>query len=402
MAILRIDWTHIDDAWYEFVQAGISDREIPEMQVTYFTNLNDTHSDIIADPNYVRYGAQFYVSGQPTGLYAGRSSLKRIGQDANVDVWRQTFKVSSIQPRKIGRDPNPLNRDVEFLERVGGFRNVSTIIDWNNNPVVNRAGDYLSGFEVEVPSPVYRYAGNFESIPSWALDLDGGVNGADKVLPIRYRDPDGTLTTVDNLTLRAGTAKLRITQLPMVPTEENNVQYFPIQWEYQVSHQGWSEPLLNQGFNESVYLDSSGNVVNTAAVIAGTYNSVEKRQILDDKGEPVRDPVLLDWFGRKLKIPALSNQSQGTVNTTTGLYQMSQGTAVFDEDWVGMYVKIVPSGAIKLSQAFLTTITHVNAGIATFTDPAPYTWVDADVYFPAISAISFAAVPYVDMSAIPV
>jgi len=401
MTIHRRDSSFINEAWYEFVQASVTESEIPEMCVLYFTDLADKHGDIMAHADYVRYGQQFYIDSTPTGLYAGRSSLKRIAADGIVATWEHKIRVATTQPEKIGRDPNPLARGVEFIERDSGFRKITSLIDFNNRPVMNRAGDRIGGFEVELPAPVYRYGSNFATIPTWAVDLDGTVNNSEKWLPVRYRADDGSLTTITNFILPAGQAKFRVTQLPLRPTVENNVQFFPINWEWQVSPVGWSEPLLNEGFQEFVYLDVDGNVESNAKVVDGTYHRRIKQVIQGDDGEPVREKALLDWFGRKLKNPTLSDESQGTIGVTKNAYQMNQVTAVFDADWIGMYVKIVPA-APSTNPPFHTTITQVAGGTATFMDPAPYSWSNAHVYFPAISAVNFAAVPYADHSSIPV
>ncbi len=394
MTVYRTDFSYINEAWYEYVQSGISDAEIPEMCVYYTADHADKHADIQAHPDFIRYGQQMYVDGSPTGLYAGKSKLRKFAQDANVATWEHRFKVATTQPEKIGRDPNPLARGVEFIERVSGFRKITSLIDWNNNPVVNRAGDRISGFEVELPAPVYRYGSNFATIPSWALNLDGTVNNSHKVLPIRYRAHDGTLTTIQNITIPAGRGKLRITQLPLRPTEENNVQFFPINWEWQVSPVGWSEPILNEGFQELVYLDENGDVATNAQVVAGTYTKKVKRIILNDDNEPVREKQLLDWYSRKLKISTLSNESQGTITVGRNSTQMNGVTATFTEEWVGMYVKMLPAGADPTT-AFFTTITAADGpgNVATFTDHAPYDWTNA---------VNFAAVPYADLSVIPV
>lgn len=205
MAIIRVNTQQIDEAAYEFVQAGQQDREIPEMCIQYVTDLTDGHDDIIGHSSYVKYGQEFLLNGTtPTGLYAGKSKLTRLGRDANVATWEQTFGVSSVQPADVGRDENPLSRGVVAVERVNGYRRISALMDYDHLPVMNRAGDYMSGFEVEIPTPKYRFKANFATIPAWARDLDGCVNISEKTLPLRQPESDGSLVTVDNITLAAG------------------------------------------------------------------------------------------------------------------------------------------------------------------------------------------------------
>ncbi|GAB5444934.1 MAG: hypothetical protein Fues2KO_52830 [Fuerstiella sp.] len=405
MAVLRVDTTHIDDAWFKFKHGTITQREIPELQITYYAGVNDDHDDIIGDANYVKYGDELYV-GDPavaTGLYAGDRTLEKIGTDSNVSVWRQTIKVASIQPEKIGQDPLPLNRKVEFIGRRTSTEKINSLIDWNNRPVMNRAGDRLSGFEVEIPTATYRFRANFSSIPDWSKDYHGAVNTEDIELPVVEYATDGTRTVLETFTLRAGTAKLLVDDLPLTPKYENGQRYFPIDWQFNESPVGWSRPELNAGLSELVYTDAAGNTVDTATIIAGTYAEVKKRHIRDDRGEMVREPTLLDWWGRKLQIPSLSGVSHGTVDTRWNEdgYQVRIDTAPITEEWIGLYVKILPTGWDKRF-AFFTTITNVLAGIAYTSDPAPFKWTGAEIYSPGISAINYVSVPYADLSVVPV
>ena len=396
MAVHRREAYNIDAAWFELKQTGQQTAEIPLVCVTYTADKNDTHADIKSSTGFVLYGDELQQNGQGTGLYCAEWTLVKICDDSTTSTWEQRIKVSTSQPEKIGADPNPLNRGVEALERSNERRKVPTLVDYFNQPVRNRAGDFMSGFEAEVPTAIYRFVANFSTIPSWVFDLYGCVNSVRKTLPLYYRNTQGGLTLVQNVILYPGTAKLVVTRCPLKPIVENNVQFFPIEWQYEVSNMGWAESLLNQGFAELVYLNAQGNEVDLAEIKAGNYAKIEKRRILDDDGEPVKDEVFLDWFGRKLPTNSATLQASATVSTIEGNTQIN-GT--LSDDWIGRYVVVQkPSSPLR----WATTIKTYNAGVATTTTPAPWTVSGASMYYSGINAMAFAPVPYADLSSVPV
>lgn len=400
MSVIRKLTHQIDEAAYKFVQGSILEREIPKMCILYVTDLNDTHDDIINDASYVRYGDEFLLNGvTSTGLYAGRSELERIGKDANVATWQQTFKVSTVQPNDLGKTQAPLSRGVIPVARVNGFRKITSLMDWNNSPVVNRAGDYLSGFQMEVPTPTYRFKANFATIPAWARNLDGCVNSVQKVLPLRQRFPDGTLVTLDNITLNAGTARLRVTNFPLSPDVEGGVPYFPIEWEYQVSPIGWSQHLLNRGRHELVYLQPNGDLSTLSEIQAKSYSKVIRRAVLDDEGETVKDPVWLDRFGRKLPVAVQDNQVAGTIECNENFRNIAGVSFTFTEEWLGRLISVQKPGS---PYRWVTEIVNVNEGTANTADPAPFTSAETDIYYSGINAVTYLPVPYADLSSVPV
>lgn len=255
-----------------------------------------------------------FLSGS-LGLYCVSWTLRKLGQDANSAWWEQVCKVSTIQPKRLAENPDPVARGVRRLPRTRRFIEHPTLMDAMGNGVVNSAGDAIAGFSVDIPVWTYNFEINLSQYESW-LDLDGYVNDNEIELPLTYRDASGNVTTTQTVTIPTGTGRLLIDEVPVEISVANGVPHLYIKFALEVNPRGWTVPVINQGTSELTYQDSLGNTITDTAIIqaSGPGVIIGSSRIMDKNGEPVAEAEFLDEFGRHNPVARPDGRSVGTVS----------------------------------------------------------------------------------------
>lgn len=195
--------------------------------------------------------------------------------DINLDrVDGRRFDVevqydSSVE--KVERPENPLDRPARIAftsvkERVAADK------DRDGKPLVNTAGDLLTGIEKNRRLWRISIQKNVPAVPRWILDA-GDVVNEDAVRLRGVEFPPETLV-VDDISIPE-------------PSIENKVEFIPLVLVLLYNKRTWVETALNFGLREKAVLRDS----NTGK----TYEDLVPVMI---NGQPTSEPVPLDEDGR--------------------------------------------------------------------------------------------------------
>jgi hypothetical protein len=144
--------------------------------------------------------------------------------------------------------------------------------DRNGDAILNSAGNYydrpVDGDDSRWTANVVK---NVSAVPTWLLDYRDAVNSDAFVL--------------DGLSVAIGEAKMQAIRISR-QQERNDVPYRVLTMTIALNGDGWAKEELDQGFQEK-----------------HPERLNERRQILDDQGDPVTTPVMLDGTGQRLQDP---------------------------------------------------------------------------------------------------
>lgn len=382
MAIYRT----ISDLDYAKIE-GLADDTVLDVVVEHSAAASDTLTVIYGDAAVIRYGQEFVLGGL-VGWYCSKVDLQYLGRDAHTSSWIQNLQISRRKPTLTTQDePNPLLRAVRRVRATIEFSDQPSIIDYQGRPVVNRAGDWMSGFSLRVPVSSFHYEWNAAALPDWLITANGSINAASFSLGGLTIPPFCGMIVVDEF------------PLPDNIKTENGTSYYPLFWRIVIDPRGHLEHMLNQGLMEFVYVDSDGNkVLPTATPGTGPGQLAKrvKRAILDDLREPVRDKQFLDVWGRAVKDIAPTNTPVGNCSTTLGSEIITLGSGSFSADDVGLFVALKAPGR---GAGYYSTIESVSGATATLVGAVPFTHATAVLYKPGVTSLSFLPAPIVDWSA---
>ena len=194
----------------------------------------------------------------------------------DVTVYAQTN-----QPTAYVDDPTA--RPAIITRRGEEFDKLRTK-DRFGNLIGTTAGEPFNNITVKATRMIYSVRKNVAVDPDWMYSLAGWVNS-------------------DFLTLGTRPWPPRTLQLRNVTigeyTRENNIDFYPLQFELHGEFDSYNRYLLNRGRLERYGVNTSNIEVDNPA----QWVETKLRPITDEEGELVSDPVFLKADGRKLLIP---------------------------------------------------------------------------------------------------
>jgi len=186
--------------------------------------------------------------------------------------WKVTYNYSTKQ--EIDQN-NPENDEI-LTSFSSEIYQEAIWRDVDDEGIVNSAGDLFD------PPPtrdsthlIAKIKSNHTSIPSWILLYMNAVNKSN--------------CTIGGLGIAAKTAKVNRIDVGERKKRGDSV-YYPLSVDIHIHRDGWRLEPLDQGLRE---------VVSGATTL--------RRHIVDDKGEEITSPVLLDGEGAKLANPTQAN-----------------------------------------------------------------------------------------------
>ncbi len=185
----------------------------------------------------------------------------QIDPDCNDDSsWVVSVEYAPYDPTQFPE--NPLNHPVKISWGENRFEQ-TCFEDRNGDPVVNSAGDYFDPpISIDDSRPTLRIVRNERSYsPTYALSWKDTIN-----TDTFYGFPPGTVKM----------------STPLGDLEYNPVCgfYYVITYQFEINPDGWKKQILDQGMRQ--------------------IDSGVKQKILDDKGEEINSPALLDGAGTRL------------------------------------------------------------------------------------------------------
>lgn len=366
---------------------GLADDTVLDVVVEHWAAVTDTLTTIYGDSAVIRYGQEITTLGI-SGWYCSDVDLQYLGSNNNSSSWIQNLQISRKKPTLTTQDqPDPLLRSVRRVRATIEFSDQPSIIDYQGRPVVNRAGDWMSGFSLRVPVTSWHYEWNAAALPHWLLTANGSINSAS--------------FTVGGLTIPPYCAMLVCDEYPLPDNikTENGTSHYPLFWRIVIDPRGHLEHKLNQGLLERCYVDINGNTVSPTATPgsgAGQLYRTVKKAILDGNGEPITTPGFLDWYGRAIKDIAPTNTPVGNCATTLGSATITLASGSFAADDLGKFVAIKAPGR---GAGFYSTIESIAGAAATLVGAVPFTAAAATLYKPGVSTLSFLPAPIVDWAA---
>lgn len=194
-------------------------------------------------------------------------------------VWKAKADYSTEpltqSERERAEDPVPVNRRVKVSWSAANYDKV-IVKDKDDNAVINSAGDYYD------PPPsvpwdrlTFHFRKNYASPSPWISSYCNSVN----VSPI----------SILGIAIPAGMA--RFTQPSGSEEREENGQIFhETTWNIEVDNKTWQLEVLDEGLR---YLDPD--------------DATKRINAVDDDGNEVSSPILLNGSGAKLDNPTISN-----------------------------------------------------------------------------------------------
>jgi hypothetical protein len=185
----------------------------------------------------------------------------QIDPDCNDDSsWVVTVDYGPYDPTQFPEDP--LNHPIKLSWGENRFEK-QVFEDRNGDPVVNSAGDYFDPpVSADDSRPTLRIVRNERTY--------------DPIYANSWKD---TLNADTFFGFAPATVKLSV---PLGELEYNPICgfYYVVTYQFEVNANGWKKQILDQGMRQ---------------VVSGV-----KSNILDDNGEQISSPALLDGSGKKL------------------------------------------------------------------------------------------------------
>jgi hypothetical protein len=212
---------------------------------------------------------QPYVLETPGGVlveydnYAFATKIDaQIDPDCNDDSsWVVTVDYAPYDPTQFPE--NPLNHPLKISWGENRF-DQPCIVDRNGNPVINSAGDYFDPpITIDDSRPTLRIVRNEQQYsPTYALSWKDTLN-------------TDSFFGFPPLSVKMST--------PLGELEYNPICgfYYVVTYQFEINPNGWKKWILDQGMRQ---------------IVSGV-----KQKILDDQGEDISSPALLDGTGVKLQ-----------------------------------------------------------------------------------------------------
>lgn len=231
----------------------------------------DTESTILASgvlPN--RY------EPLPDNIFLTLRKLSLQHHDESPLSWIATGHYSSApipqKEREKQDNPNPLNRSATRRWSTTQYK-VPVEKDIEGNAVVNTAGDaYDPPPEKDSSHWSVTITKNVSSVPAFIIDYQDAIND-DEI-------------EIGGLTVPAKMAKIQAIEIGDL-MEENNVSFYQFSYTVEFNKDTWVLSLLQQGLRQKNEIDGTGRL-----------------PCVDEDGDPVTSPVLLDADGIQQTDPA--------------------------------------------------------------------------------------------------
>ena len=207
-------------------------------------------------------------SDRDPGYYWERISPKRIKRLQ----WDVECVATPFQQEALAEDP--LQRPA-IITADGSLVTEPTNFDWEGNPIVTTAGEFIGGVERERGILVYHVTKNIGKDPAWMDDYNGAVN-LDAV-------------TIRNRTRPKGTLKLLNPQLSAYGVE-NRVRFCTVTFDLLYDSRGHKPERWNLGTLQLVQREQNGRKIwKQERILTGT------------PALPVESPVPLTIRGQVLE-----------------------------------------------------------------------------------------------------
>lgn len=229
----------------------------------------------------------FYVAGNEFDLGAFVKSVEAHEIGETGMLWEVTVTADSEMPEPPKDQENPLDRPPEVSWSFAQFQRVAEK-DINGNAIVNSAGQAFDPpIQIDDSRPV--------------CDIERNEDAFDPDVIFAYKDAINADTLdIGGLTVAPGQAKMA--NISARRQFENSQFYWKVAYQIEVKQDGWNLSVLDQGWYKK---GQNGKLT----------------PCVDDAGNEVTAPVLLDGQGGQLALPpAPAGQSGAAVFKTFDVY----------------------------------------------------------------------------------
>lgn len=220
----------------------------------------------------------FYVAGNDVdlGCYVKRVRAEQEG-DSGL-IWKVTVDAESFNPDIPKPEPDPTQRPPEVSWDFGQFQRVAEKDVVTGKAIVNSAGQAFDPpIQVDDSRPLYTCERNEASFdPNVAFAYKDAINS--------------DALTLGGLAVAPGQAKMQ--NISAHREFDNNQFYWAVTYQIAVKDDGWTEQVLDQGRYK-----------------LGQNNKLTP--CVDDQGNEVTDPVLLNGSGGQLDLPPAAPGNSG-------------------------------------------------------------------------------------------
>lgn len=258
------------------------------------SNLNDNWLQIRAGcPQFMKWRPH------PTqfGFYVNQF---RPIQRQHTGNWEcQVDYINTILPDPLG-EPAVIG-EVKTMTIPG-----ATLVDWQNNPILNTAGEPPEPFDFPEQVIVFPVSKNVGGLPGWAFDFECCIN-EDQV-------------KIGNIACGPLTCMIRNVTISAEDTS-GPIAFRTVTCEVWKRKSKWQEIWPSRGFNQLVRIPQGGLVPGGIA----QKTTYQLRPIVDDSGENIKEPQFLDKNGAWIQNPT----PQQIFMITTQLYPSIGFTGLF-------------------------------------------------------------------------
>lgn len=201
-------------------------------------------------------------------------------QRSNALIWDITVDWSNRQELP----ENPLAKPAAIVLNTQ-FEQLPVVLDKDNRPIVNTAGQLIEGLEEPYPIINFRCSKNIASYPDWLFDYPLATNS--DVVRIKGK-------VCAPRTLKIGALSIGDDQ--SVTVGNKIIDYMQLNLELLQNAQTWDKVVLNRGTSE-ITLRSFTNSKGKLVIVR------ELKPCKDPAtGDPVSEPVFLDPDGRRPRV----------------------------------------------------------------------------------------------------
>lgn len=229
----------------------------------------------------------FYVAGNEFDLGCFIKSVEAHEVGETGMLWEVSVTADSEMPDPPRDQENPLDRPPEVSWSFAQFQRVAEK-DMAGNAILNSAGQpFDPPIQVDDSRPV--------------CDIERNEDTFDPNIVFAYKDAiNSDALDIGGLTVLPGQAKM--SNIGARRQFENSQYYWKVNYQIQVKADGWALSILDQGWYK-------------------TGNNGKPTPCLDDQGNEVTSPVLLDGNGGQLTLPpAPAGQPGGPFFKTFDVY----------------------------------------------------------------------------------
>jgi hypothetical protein len=228
--------------------------------------------------------------------YVERLRLKTIGNSehvmAEVDL--------SLKGRSEINDPNPLRRPLSF-EMETDYIEVPTEVDGDGNPILNAAGDQITGIVNFEPILIFTGVRYITSTPAWLNDF------AEKCVNSSPIEIDGFPCEPETVKMEG----LTLGPIDYAFVDDKTIRFREMPLKLMYKKTTWKDEYLNQGFNEWIPPQNP--------IFATNLYQIPGRRIpcVDSTGKPVEKAVPLTKDGARIRETVTEKTVVGSQQITT-------------------------------------------------------------------------------------